>query len=155
MALKINLGIFSFILVAVIFLGWGMNLAFAQESFFAARDNFIFASLNQVEAKQKAMTDAIMEAQMKLAESKPSRRIEGKEKSASGFSDIASRAHPYFLLTTVFDSNLDNVRYDRKSSLINTATPGLKINFKGPSASANLDVLVNNKFYNSHPKSDN
>lgn len=153
MILKRGTFISFFVPVATIFLSLSIKSVFAQEGFFAARDNLIFAALNHVEAKQKAVTDAMMEAQIKLAESKPGQKIQGSKEAGFSFRDVVSRAHPYIFLNTTFDNNLDNNR-DPKSSFINTLTPGLKMNFNSKTATLNLDTSVNNKFYNQRPKSD-
>jgi len=150
MALKIKSYAFSFVLLAL-----SAGSSFAQGGPISARDNLIFASMNQVEAQQKAMADAMMEAQLMAAESKPASKILRSEGSGLTFREVASHAHPYFLLTTTYDSNIDNRRKDPDGSFINTITPGLKVNFDSQYATLNLDGSTSNKYYNQYPDSNN
>lgn len=132
----------------------GADLSFAQENVPVTRDNLIFASLNQVESRQKAVADAMMEAQMIEVKNKPAKQPQAKQQSETGFSNLASKIHPYFLLNTAYDNNLYNARYDVDSSLINTITPGLKINFQGRNTVINLDAYFNNKYYSQYYESN-
>jgi len=146
--------IFIFFPAIALFWAWGLKLSFAQDILFAARDSAIFSTLNQVEAKQRAVTEAMMEAQIKLAESRPRIKMAGKKEGASNLGRLASHIHPYLLLSTAFNNNIDNNR-EQKSSFINTITPGFQANFTGQGNSVNLDMKINNTFYDKRDTANN
>lgn len=127
------------------------TLSFAQEIPFIPRENVIFAALNQLQ-REVAIRDSMKEAQLRLLEG--GFVEEETKKGGFSFRDLASRTHPYLTLQTRFDDNVDTSALTRKSSLINTITPGLKTNFIGKGKSLNLDIHTDNRYYNNRPRSN-
>lgn len=137
--------------IILVFILWAIpKISLGQQIPSLVRENLILVTLNQLQTTEEAIEEAMKEAQLKVMEEK---LIEAKEKGFS-FKDLASRAHPYLTIQTKFDDNVDSTPTTRKSSLINTITPGLKMNFRGKGRSLNLDMYIDNAYYNNRSRSN-
>ncbi len=93
------------------------------------------------------------EAQMRLIKS----NFKKKEKKVL-FKTLPLRtrahAHPYLSESVSYNDNVDSTKKDKKSSIINTFTPGLKMNLRDKAKSLALDLHINNSLYNNRRRSN-
>jgi hypothetical protein len=146
-----------FIISVLLILSLVPKISLAQQVPFSPRENAIFTTLNQLQEKDDVMKEAMKEAQMNLLESRGvPKKLKVREKIASqkdrrvgafSFRDLVDKSHPYLKLDTTSDDNI-NKNKEQKGSIINTVTPGLKKNFFGKGKSLNLDMSLENIFYN-------
>lgn len=147
----------TYFIILVLILSLDYKVLFAQDISSVSREKLIFSTLNYMEEdlaanREKAVREAIQEAQLKLIEGRfvSKKEIIKKEKGLS-FSNLAARTHFYLTQKTTFDDNVDSTA-QKKSSLINEFTPGLKMNFRGRNKSLALDMHVDNTFYNNRSR---
>ncbi len=93
------------------------------------------------------------EAQMRLIKS----NFKKKEKKVF-FRTLPLRtrahAHPYLTESVSYNDNVDSAKKKKKSALVNTFTPGLKMNFRDRAKSLGLDLHINNSLYNNRRRSN-
>jgi hypothetical protein len=159
-------------LFLLFFLQAGRSLA--QQAIFSPRENAMFFAFSQLQGREKAMADAMKEAQMVLMN--PDVMSEKPKESAGADSDageglslegLFARTHPYFRSEILSDdrinlvstddnitSKVDNLNINRQknSTIISTFTPGLKMNFSGNGRSLFLDMNIANISYNNRSR---
>ncbi|MDP2923881.1 MAG: outer membrane beta-barrel protein [Candidatus Omnitrophota bacterium] len=95
------------------------------------------------------------EAQMKLIKSSFKEKKGKKETKRPIFlKTLPSRAHPYLTESVSYNDNVDSTKKNKKSALVNTFTPGLKMNFRDRTKSLGLDLHINNSLYNNRRRSN-
>ena len=129
------------------------NMSFAQQLAFSPRENIIFVTLNRLQDKEEAIRDSMKEAQMKLIKD---RYIDMEVSRVKGinFKDLASRTHPYLSHQAVFNDNIDAKQDNKKTALINTVKPGLKMNFNGKGKTLKVDMFINGSYYHNRPRNN-
>ncbi len=130
----------------------------AQQIAITPREQIIFSTLNAVQAREDAMGQSIMEAQLRSLEGPAAKKqrlapvranaapAAPAGKGVSGtLNDLMRQAHPYVLTETIFDSNVDQ-KHSPKSGVTKTLTPGFKVNYFTPNSSTNVDVNIENHY---------
>jgi len=143
------------ILILVLFLAH--RALFAEEAPLAYRESIILTTLNTLEyirgkqtgTRENAMLQSIREAQGKSNKG----RIK-KERGGSFLGRLGYRTHPYLNESVSFDDNVDSAKSNRKSSIINTVTPGLKMNFRDKKKYLALDTHINTQLYNNRRRNN-
>lgn len=123
-----------------------------------ARENVILAVFNQLQEREKAIIkDSMEEAQMRLLESTLEAEKKKKNKKTTplfSLKKLCPQLHTYFNESVSFNDNVDSQHDNKKSSIINTLTPGIKMNLQDKRKSIALDSYINNVFYNNRRRSN-
>lgn len=135
----------------IVILGFSLTcqISFAQEIPFSPRENVILFTLSQLQERDRAVRDSLEQAKKKLIEKKPV-----KEKKASGFKNLIPPPHYYLNSSVQFDDNINSTKKEKKSDFTYFITPGVKMNFIRGGRTLNLDMHIDNKYYNKHPRSN-
>jgi len=142
----------SCFIILIFALSLYLSELFAEEASSVSREELISNTFSFLQEEGSAGREKAIGEAMKVATKKKSRekRISGEEGFA-GFS--LPQAHPYVDQETAYNDNLDITR-PQQGSVINSLTPGVKMNFVGQGKSVNLDVHLNNVFFNQRNKAD-
>jgi len=124
--------------------------SYAQQLIFTPRENVIFATLNQLQEREEAMRTSLKEAQVKLLRE----NLAVKKNKVTLVSSIASRLHPYLNTDSANNDNVDSTPSNRKSSVIHTVTPGVKLSLSQKNRFLSFDAYINNLYYNNRARSN-
>jgi len=134
------------LLLLVMLLAVNIAKVFAQDMIFSPRENMIFVTLNQMQEREEAVSDAMKEAQLKQLESNirkvRSERVQ-VELSAARFKNPLKNIHPYLSQSTQFNENVYARIKDRKGRFTYTNTIGARRNFVKRGKTLNLDLHIN------------
>ncbi len=95
------------------------------------------------------MKDAVEEAQMRVLRRTLEAKRKRKDKEAGDFfslKKLPSRFHPYLSESVSVTDNVDSRKNDKKSSIVNTFTPGFKMSLQDQKKSIAVDSHTNNEF---------
>ncbi|RJP28087.1 MAG: hypothetical protein C4533_06345 [Candidatus Omnitrophota bacterium] len=143
------------IIISLTFLPALSGIGLAQEFNLTPRDNTIFVTLNQLQQREEAIRDAMRDAQLRLVESDyaVTKSSAGKISDRKLFREkiFSIKGHPYVDITNTFNDNIDNTRH-KKSAIINTVSPGFKLNLIGRKKSVYLDTYLSALYYNNRSR---
>ena len=147
-----NIYIFFIILSFILLLS--PEASFAQQLLFSPRENIIFTTLNQLQNREEAVRDAMKDAQMKLVEARITETRTKTKAKVHLLEDLSSRTHPYLSTGTAFSDNVDGDSEPRKSAIVYTYKPGLKLNLLGRNRSSLVDIFINSSYYDNRSRSN-
>lgn len=162
-----------FIILAFFFFFLAPELSFAQQLPLTPQEDpgLIMGSQSskkeaaiRASMEEAAIRGSMEEAQMKLLKSslkkkkEERQKKEKKEKKEKTKSEIIksllSRVHTYATVITTANDNVNATKENKKSSIINLLTPGLRMNLGGRGKSLALDMHIDNQFYNNRRRSN-
>ena len=149
--------VIAYLIVLLFIVSAGAELSFAQQALFSPREEIMFFTLDNLQAgydKDEAVRGAVIETQMKLAESSlPGETTKFKKPTGEGvLKSLKKRTHPYINFTTFYDSNIEGTESNPKGSMVFDTTLGSKINFTGKNRALNFDTKIITEYYNKFTK---
>jgi len=143
------------VLILILFLDHRVLLA--EGAPLAYRESIILTTLNtldyiyekQMASRENAILQAMREAQGKLGKG----RIK-KEAGGSLFGRLGPHTHSYLTEGVSFNDNIDSTKSKKKSTIINTFAPGLKMNFRDRGKYLALGTSINTSLYNNRRRNN-
>ena len=133
-------------------------ISLAQTVPLAARDNVILMALSQLQAREdKIIRDSMEEAQMKLLQGSLAGKVKKDVEAGRGpfsLKNLPSKIHPYVSHSVSILDNVDSHHDFKKSTIVNTVTPGFKMNLQDKARNFAVESHINNQFYNNRRRSN-
>lgn len=151
--------IIRFLIITWVVVSTGARLSFAQQALFSPREEMMLFTLDNLNAGydiDEAVRGAVIETQMKLAESSlPGETTKFKKPAGEGvLKSLKKRTHPYINFTTFYDSSVDDSGNNPKKDMVFDTAIGSKINFTGRNRALNFDTKIITEYYNKFTKYD-
>lgn len=132
-------------LILMIILSFMVKPSFAQQAAFSPREDAMNAlfSLLQAQARDQAIRDSLKGAEMKLTGNK---LLTKEKKTSPRLGGLRLQKHPYLILETAFDDNVDSTQYEKKTALTHEIKPGLRMNVMTGGKSFYVDSYIDSNY---------